>query len=130
MAKGFLKVVYIIMASTRNKNSPGNYFLEQRSLCHSRQHELYINSPNGHAYDPALPTLGFNPSVMGRDNFAYNSVDIETALFGINSTNLVEPQTPVVPEIKKLREFTYFDRTPRLIMPKPLVIENHQRPHF
>jgi len=116
------------MASTRNKNTQGNYFLEQRSLCHSREYDLYKNAPNGHAYDPALPCIGFNPSVMGRDNFSYNSIDIETALFGINSTNLVEKQAPVVPELKKLREIAYFDRTPRLIMPKPLVIENNQRP--
>lgn len=118
------------MASTRNKNTKENYSLEQRSLDLARNYELYKNAPNGPAYDPALPVFGFNPSTMGRDNFAYNSIDIETALFGINTTNLVEPQAPVVPHMKTLREVKYFDILPKLIMPLPLVIENKQRPHF
>jgi hypothetical protein len=116
------------MASTRNKNTTGNYILEQRSLGLAREYDLYKNAPNGHAYKPALPEFGFNPSTMGRDNFSYNSIDIETALFGINSTNLVQPQAPVVPQLKTLQEVQYFNRTPKLIMPAPLVIENNQRP--
>lgn len=118
------------MASTRNKNTTGNYILEQRSLDLAREYDLYKNAPNGPAYDPALPEFGFNPSTMGRDNFAYNSIDIETALFGISSTNLVNPQPRVEPELKRLPEIKYFDRLPKLIMPMPLVIENNQRPHF
>lgn len=116
------------MAATRNKNTKENYYLEQRSLRMGRDYELYKNAPNGHAYKPALPELGFNPSIMGRDNFSYNSIDIETALFGINTTNLVDPQAPVVPDLKSLPEIKYFDRTPKIIMPMPLVIENKQRP--
>jgi hypothetical protein len=118
------------MASTRNKNTKENYTLEQRSLHLARDYDLYKNAPNGPAYAPGLPEFGFNPSVMGRDTFAYNSIDIETALFGINSTNLVETQSPVVPNLKTLPEIKYFDRLPKLIMPMPLVIENNQRPHF
>ena len=118
------------MAATRNKNTKENYVLEQRGLHLARDYELYKNAPNGPAYTTGLPEFGFNPSTMGRDNFAYNSIDIETALFGINSTNLVDPQRPVVPERKTLPEIKYFDRLPKLIMPMPLVIENNQRVHF
>ena len=85
------------------------------------------NAQNGRAYTDALPTLGYRPTYMSRESFSNNSVDIESALFGINSTNLVTPQAPVVPELKKLPECTFFDRLP-LIMPTPLVIEKNQRP--
>ena len=118
------------MASTRNKNTTENYVLEQRSLHLARDYDLYKNAPNGPAFSPALPEFGFNPSTMGRDNFAYNSIDIETALFGINSTNLVDPQHPVVPDRKTLPEQAFFTRLPKLIMPMPLVMENNQRPTF
>jgi hypothetical protein len=118
------------MASTRNKNSREDYILEQRSLNLAREYDLFKNASNGHAYTTSLPEFGFNPSTMGRDNFSYNSIDIETALFGINSTNLVDPQPPVVPFLKTVPEIKFFNRLPKLIMPMPLVIENNQRPTF
>jgi len=37
------------MAATRDKNSDGNYCLEQRSLDNIRNNLAYINGPNGHA---------------------------------------------------------------------------------
>ena len=64
---------------------------------------------------------------MPRDTLSNNSVEIESALFGINSTNLVEPQPDINPKLKTIPMKQFFQRTP-LIMPKPLVIENNQRP--
>ena len=116
------------MASTRNNNMPGEYALEQRQYCLANEYELYTNSQYGNAYRNALPCLGFNPSHMPRQTFAHNAIDIESAIFGINSTNLVKPQKPVVPELKTVPTIKYFDTLP-LIMPKPLVIENKQRPY-
>ena len=45
----------------------------------------------------------------------------------INSTNLVSPAIPTVPQLKKVKEIEFFDQIP-LIMPKDLVINNNQRP--
>ena len=115
------------MTSTRNKNTDGNYYLEQRGYALSRDYETYKYSQSGKAYNVALPCLGFNPSHMPRGTLSYNPVEIESALFGINSTNLVQAQPPLKPMLKTIPEFSYFE-TLKMQMPNPLVIENGQRP--
>ena len=115
------------MASTRNKNTCSNYCLEQRMTTKSLNYLEYRNGASGAAYSPAIPCMGIIPGQMARDVFSRNSVDIESALFGINSTNLVETQKPVVPELITLPEISFFDRM-KLIMPDPLVVEKSQRP--
>ena len=115
------------MASTRNNNTKSDYCLQQRSYQSGRDYTEYKYSQYGHAYKPAIPCVGYMPSHMSRDTLSNNSVEIESALFGINSTNLVNPQPPVNPELKTIPMKQFFQRTP-LIMPKPLVIENNQRP--
>ena len=117
------------MASTRNNNTPGNYNLEQTKYYSTRNYETFVNSQYGMAYNPALPTFGINPTHMPRETFSANSIDVESALFGINSTNLVSPQKPVNPELKTIPTISFFERLP-LLMPNPLVIENKQRPYF
>ena len=87
----------------------------------------YRNGASGAAYNPAIPCMGIIPGQMARDVFSRNSVDIESALFGINSTNLVETQKPVVPELITLPEISFFDRM-KWIMSDPLVVEKSQRP--
>ena len=64
---------------------------------------------------------------MPREAFSRNSVEIESALFGINSTNLVTPEKPVNPELTNLPEISYFDRLP-VYMPEKLVVQTDQRP--
>lgn len=115
------------MASTRNNNCRGNYCLQQQSYRGGRDYLSYANSQYGHAYNPAIPCIGITPSHMPRDTLSSNPVEIESALFGINSTNLVNPQSPVVPQLKTVPEKTFFDRIP-IIMPQPLIMEKHQRP--
>ena len=115
------------MASTRNNNCPGNYCLQQRSYHESSNYNSYQYSQYGNAYDPAIPCFGIIPSHMPRDTLSSNPVEIESALFGINSTNLVHPQPPVVPQLKTIQGKTFFERIP-MIMPKPLVLERGQRP--
>ena len=101
------------MASTRNNNTKGDYCLQQRSYAQARTYVDYTHSQVGSAYKNALPCLGSNPSHMPRSAFSKNSVCIESALFGINSTNLVNPQTPVDPKLKTLPEVSYFERIPK-----------------
>ena len=90
------------MASTQNKNTKSDYCYQQRDFRGIFNHVSYVNSQNGRAYTDALPDVGYMPSHMSRESFSKNSVDIESALFGINSTNLVDPQAPVVPQLKEL----------------------------
>ena len=76
------------MASTRNKNTPDDYCLQQRSYGSSLQHNMYEHSYAGKPYETAIPCLGITPSYMSRDTLSNNAVDIESALKGINSVNL------------------------------------------
>lgn len=115
------------MASTRNKNTSSDYCLEQKQNTRIFGYTEYNHSQYGHAYYNAIPTVGIIPSHMPREAFSKNSVDIESALLGINSTNLVTPQAPVVPNLIQLPEVAYFERLP-FILPNPLVVENNQRP--
>lgn len=116
------------MASTRNKNTPQNYCLEQRDNNLANTYTHYINSSYGNAYSNSIPCLGITPSHMPRDTLSHNPIEIESFLFGIGSTNLVDPKSPVNPQYKSVPMVSYFDRLP-LIIPEPLVIQPRQRPY-
>jgi len=115
------------MASTRNKNTKSDYCLQQQSYSLARNYNDYINSQYGKAYDNAMPCIGYTPSHMPRDTLSNNPIEIETMLFGINSTNLVEKKTPIQPDLKQIKGISFFDRT-KLLMPHDLEIHNNQRP--
>ena len=104
------------MASTRNNNTPGDYCQQQLAYRQTLDYELYKNGYQGRAYSNAIPCLGITPSHMPN-----------TAFFGINSTNLVNPQKPITPELIRLPEIAFF-QTPPTIMPEPLIIQSKQRP--
>jgi hypothetical protein len=115
------------MASTRNKNTTSAYRLQQNEFNKSLNYIEFKNGFSGAAFNQAIPTVGIMPSKMPRDAFSHNSVDIESALFGINSTNLVQKQTPIIPSLKPLPEVSFFTRM-HMVMPNPLVVEKNQRP--
>ena len=52
---------------------------------------------------------------------------IESGLFGINSTNLVNPQPNTIAYVNDMPEISFFPRKP-VYMPKTLVIPMNQRP--
>jgi hypothetical protein len=116
------------MASTRNNNTPEDYRLQQRSYKCASKWIDYAHSSYGAPYRPAIPCLGITPSHMSRDTLSYNSIDIESYLRGTGSTNLVNPQGPIVPEFKKVDNVSFFERIP-LFIPEPLVVLNNQRPY-
>lgn len=115
------------MASTRNKNTIGNYNLQQRQYKDMERYELYPNSQYGAAYDTKLPGNGINPGQVPWNQLSENAVQIESFLFGINSTNLVQPQPCLVPELKYLETANIFEKS-RVIIPEPLAVEKFQRP--
>lgn len=115
------------MASTRNKNTPGNYCLEQREFSQSSNYTLYPNSQYGAAYDTRFAGNGLNPAQIPWNKLSYNAPDIESFLFGINSTNLVNPAPVFVPDLKRLDSVNIFQKGSVLI-PEPLVIQKDQRP--
>lgn len=116
------------MSSTSLKNSPGDYKLQQRMFENISTYNNYAHGSSGSAYTNAMPDMGITPSNMPRCAFSNNSVDIESALKGIGSTNLVNPQKPIVPELKNISNVAFFDRM-CCVMPKPLEIAKNQRPY-
>ena len=115
------------MASTRNKNTPGNYCLEQREYKNSEQYTLYANSQYGAAYNTRLPGDGLMPAQIPWNKLSYNAADTESFLFGINATNLVNPAPCFKPEITKLESSNIYKKGPTFI-PETLVVEKNQRP--
>lgn len=115
------------MASTRNNNTPGNYCLQQKSYEQARQETIYKHSAYGEAYSTKWAGNGLNPGQLPWNTMSKNAPDIESFLFGINSTNLVSPQPALTPEIKQLSTANVFDKEPTYI-PQPLVMEKNQRP--
>jgi hypothetical protein len=115
------------MASTRNKNTPGNYCLDQRQNVGIEDWQLYKNGANGTAYDTKLCGNGLNPGQLPWTTLSRNPADIESFLFGINSTNLVNPAPALTPELKCLHTANVF-KTSNVIMPVPQAIPKYQRP--
>ena len=116
------------MTSTRSKNTIGNYILEQKQFRDINSNLEYIHSSSGRPYNPAISSGGSAlPSKIDRNSLSENSIDIESSLFGIGSTNLVKPLPPLKPKLNKLPMTTFFVRPP-LIIPAPLITDGNQRP--
>lgn len=119
------------MASTRNKNTQGNYNLEQRNSTLSASYKLYANSSHGAAYNTQLAGNGLNPGQIPGNQLSRNTADIESFLFGIGSTNLVDPagsHNPK-PELVSLNSAHLFEKS-NTVMPVPLFLDKNQRPSF
>ena len=116
------------MTSTRLNNSRGWYCQQQRGIRKTFRHEMwkYKCIPTQSAFPCAginmpMMTNGYNNGVLSR-----NASDIESALFGIGSTNLVKTKPAVVPKLNCMPRLSFFNRLP-VFLPEPLVIENCQR---
>lgn len=113
------------MAATRNKNTPGNYKLELESKISNASYQTY--EPY---VVPNQTNFAGNGLIMGRigaSKLSENSCDIESQLRGIGSTNLVNPQTEITPEINQLKSLNLITGIP-LILPEPFVHDSQQRP--
>ena len=116
------------MTSTRNKNTSLDYTLEQSKNKDFENHYLYLHSSSGRPTSECMPSIGYITSHMSRDALANNPIDIESALYGIGSSNLVKPQEPVVPSIRTMEFKEFFERPKSVIMPYPMIYNNNQRP--
>ncbi len=116
------------MTSTRNINTCGNYELEEREFRKFQNYNLDTTISYGEPYGAAIPSGGSAPpSKINRTVLSSNSVDIESSLRGIGSTNLVKPQFPTFPQLTPLNTVEFFKRSP-IIMPAKLEISNTERP--
>ena len=115
------------MTSTRNINIPSDYILEKKYNSNIFHYNLYNNSSYGTPFNQSIPNLGIIPSHMSNNVFSNNPTDIESALLGINSNNLVNPQKPVNPELRNINYISFFKRLP-IIMPETLIVNTKERP--
>jgi len=114
------------MASTRSKNTPGNYCLEQRAF----QHGVEYCVDRDYAYVPRTLAAGDGllQGRMGCDVLSQNPQDVESFLFGIGATNLVSPSPqPFSAQILENRAMSVVDQRVPLIMPQDLSVQNDQR---
>ena len=112
------------MASTRFINSKGEFALEQQMNSSIVDNRLYEQRTL--AYDTRNSTFGVFDGRRPNYTLSRNATDVESQLYGIGSTNLVNPASAVVPQLKTLRDTKFFDRMP-LVMPQDLVVPSNQR---
>jgi hypothetical protein len=116
------------MTSTRNNNTKSDYCLQQRQFEQNLGYNMYQHSQWGTPNVTAFPAAGSAPpSLMWRTALSNNPIEIENALFGIGSTNLVNPQKPICPELKKLPTINFFERN-KVVMPEPFILNQNERP--
>lgn len=117
------------MASTRIRNSEGNYQLEQQAYQRQFDFITYKNSSRGTATTKHIAGDGLLVAKMNSLDLAENSIDIESQLLGIGSTNLVKPLSPVIPNIYKYNSLNIIDKTP-MVIPDPMIHLYNQRPNY
>ena len=115
------------MASTRSRNTPGNYVLEQQ--INNMQND-YMSFDKSAFYGTVPSTYFPGQGLVGMKtaglNLASNSADIESQLFGIGSTNLVSHQYPIAPDVYQLNSLNIAYKAPTLI-PREFVPIPNQR---
>jgi len=115
------------MASTRSRNTPGNYASEQQ--INNLQNDYYSFEKSGFygtvpaTYFPGQGLIGMKTAGL---NLASNSADIESQLFGIGSTNLVEHRPSVAPDVYQLKSLNVAYKAP-VILPVQFAPTPNQR---
>jgi hypothetical protein len=116
------------MASTRNRNTQGDFKQEQKA--YADQFAYYDYNQSTHFAHPTTSYFSGNGLIgmkCAGSILSNNACDIESQLFGIGSTNLVEPRPIVSPDIKHMQSLNICDRLPQIAVSdfKP---EPNQRP--
>ena len=114
------------MASTINKNTKEDYCLQQKIFERNVNYNLYPNSQYGKSYRPAIPNKCIGVPRFSMNETATNSIDVESELKGIGSTDLVKPRARFIPNPHILPNICFFDQ-PSTYLPNPLVVEKNQR---
>jgi len=117
------------MASTDNKNSPGDYALEQGQNLRQFDYNIYHNSAYGAATRVLLPGDGLMVPKMTNLELSNNPEDIESFLFGIGSTNLVDPKPKFVARLKQIDSLAVYKKE-EVMMPAPLTVHHNQREYL
>jgi hypothetical protein len=113
------------MASTRNKNTRGNYALELNRSIHTQ--DYLLNKEYGVAKQTNQPGNGLGGAHLPRQEMSANPIEIESFLRGIGSTNLTKSVQILEPELKCNPQLDLF-RYPSVIVPEKFQAQTDQRP--
>lgn len=120
------------MASTNNKNTPGDYQLEQRAF---NKHCEYNISAECRPSTVNFAGNGLLAGPVPSMELSYQTTDIDSYLRGIGSSNLVnpvvygglDPENMKHPPVKNIASLNLFHNTP-VYIPSPLKMEPNRRP--
>jgi len=117
-------------SSTSNRNTAGDYNLEQRQNKNNIDWRLNPNGSSGMAYTPAITNAGsVPPSRIGRDQLSYNPIDTESWLFKLDQRlgDCPDSRVNFCPKFKHLPMLSFYERPEKVIMPEPLEIKLNER---
>lgn len=113
------------MASSRNNNTTGDYKEEMIRLEKTRLNTFYTGAVSNETICfPGDGLLGCRNTNLFLPN---NSIDVETDLRGIGSTNLVTPKEKQTFIFHPFKVLDIQERN-RTIIPEPLRIDKYSRP--
>lgn len=116
------------MAFTRNRNTPGDYLAKTKEQQKQLHYLSYDTSP---FYGRPQTTYFAGDGLIGmkahHSSLSKNFSDVESFLFGIGATNLINPQPEFRPEIKQMKSLNIITKIPQ-IMPDPFIHYADQRP--
>lgn len=115
------------MASTRNKNTPGNYNLEDKA--YNNRYSMIMDTTKRTSDQKSLPGNGLLQGKVPSRDLATNYTDIESTLFGIGSTNLVQSLPSVTPEIHSYPSLNIIHKIP-MVIPSPVYVNTKQRANY
>tara|TARA_B100002051_G_scaffold275553_1_gene320009 strand:+ start:2124 stop:2498 length:375 start_codon:yes stop_codon:yes gene_type:complete len=119
------------MASTRNRNTRGDYLQEELSnkkkyLYHTYEHSQY-GKPDSFLDIYKMPNSTLSTRAVAKESLSSNAVDIESFLRGISATNLVTPQPKLTAQLKEHGSVKMFDSVP-MVLPNQIKNDQGQRP--
>jgi hypothetical protein len=113
------------MASTRSKNSPGDYELEIKGKILQADYRTY--EPFGAPTQTTWAGDGLLFGTVGPSKLSSNYCDIESNLRGIGANNLIAPLPDLAPQINQLQSLNIIDR-PKVQLPEPFSQNTLERP--
>ena len=114
------------MASTRNNNMRTDYNLQQYRF--EKMRNYMITPENETTIKVQYPVFGVNYQNVPAIQLSNNSVDIESELYGIGSTNLIKPKDKVVSDMNYISDVVFVDRLKKVRTDFPTF--KNERPMF
>jgi hypothetical protein len=113
------------MASTRNKNTLGNYQMERTGV--ENHTNYWTNAVFSVPVQTFHPGDGLLAAKTARNELSSNACDIESSLFGIGSTDLVNPRPNIYPELNTLKSLSIIDKAKTVVV-EPTKVNTGNRP--